>query len=170
MTDTGKKEKIAVYPGTFDPITYGHIDIIKRASNIFNNVIVAVADDLEKNPIFTMEERVSFIKNIIKEANKDNIKIDSFSGLLVDYLKEKNAHIIIRGLRVFTDFDREFAYASMNKKLFPNIETVILMTSEKFSFISSSLIKEVATLGGCIKDYVPEEVIKALKEKLQKKK
>ncbi len=167
MTDTKIEHKIAVYPGTFDPITYGHIDIMNRASNIFSNVIVAVAEDSEKKPVFSIEERMSFIKNVVQEGKKHNIEIDSFPGLLVDYLKKMKAHIIIRGLRVFTDFDHEFALASINKKLFPDIETIILMTNEKYSFISSSLIKEVAKLGGSIKDYVPEIVANALVKKLQ---
>ncbi len=170
MTDNDRNGKIGVYPGTFDPATYGHIDIITRASNIFGKIIVAVADNPYKNPIFTIEERVGFLKKIVEDLNIDNVEIDSFSGLLVNYLRTKNANIIIRGLRVFTDFDYEVAIASMNKKLSPNIETVLLMTSEKYSFISSSLIKEVAGLGGCIKGYAPDIVINALVEKLQKNK
>lgn len=160
------KSQIAVYPGTFDPITYGHIDIIKRASNIFEKVIVAVANNLEKNPVFSIKERVDIIKNVVKDNDNSNIEADSFTGLLVDYIKSKNTNIIIRGLRVFTDFDYEFAYASMNKKMSKNIETVFLMTSEKYSFISSSLIKEVAKLGGNLNGYAPEIVIKALTDKL----
>lgn len=164
-----EKDKIAVYPGTFDPITFGHIDIITRASNIFKKIIVAVSDNPEKNPIFSREERVFIIKDVIQKSKKHNIEIDSFSGLLVNYLKKEKVHIIIRGLRVFTDFDYEFAYASMNKKLFPDIETVFLMTNEKYSFISSSLLKEVAKLGGCIKNYAPEIAIEALVKKLKVK-
>lgn len=162
-----KKHQIAVYPGTFDPVTYGHIDIINRAANIFEGVIVAVANNPDKNPVFTIEKRVGFLKQIIKDSNRNNIKIDFFKGLLVDYLEMKKANIIIRGLRVFTDFDYEFAYSSMNKKLSNEIETVFLMTNEKYSFISSSLIKEVAKLGGSVKGYVPEIVAKALIQKLQ---
>ncbi len=161
-----KKSQIAVYPGTFDPITYGHIDIIKRASNIFEKVIVAVANNLEKNPVFSIKERVDIIKNVVKDNDDSNIEADFFTGLLVDYIKSKNTNSIIRGLRVFTDFDYEFAYASMNKKMSKNIETVFLMTSEKYSFVSSSLIKEVAKLGGNLNGYAPEIVIKALTDKL----
>lgn len=162
-----KNQQIAVYPGTFDPVTYGHIDIIKRASSIFQKVIVAVANNPHKNPVFSIDERVNFLKEVVKDINCTNLQITSFTGLLVDYIKQEKADIIIRGLRVFTDFDYEFAYASMNKKLSKDIETVFLMTSEKYSFISSSLVKEVAKLGGCVEGYAPDIVIKALTERLQ---
>ena len=167
MTDSEVKNKIAVYPGTFDPITNGHIDIITRASYIFDKVIVSVADNKNKNPVFSIDERVGLIKQAIPALNKDNIEIDSFKGLLVDYLKEKQANIIIRGLRVFTDFDYEFAYASMNKKLAPDIETVLLMTSERFLFISSSIVKEVVRYGRNITDYAPDFVVNAIKDKFK---
>ncbi len=170
MNGNERNCKIAVYPGTFDPATYGHIDIITRASNIFEKIIVAVSDNPHKNPIFTIGERVEFLKKIIEDLNIDNTEIDSFTGLLINYLKNNNTRIIIRGLRVFTDFDYEMAIAAMNKKLAPDIETILLMTSEKYSFISSSLIKEVAELGGCIKGYAPDIIANALVEKLQNKK
>ena len=161
-----KNRQIAIYPGAFDPVTYGHIDIINRATSIFEKVVVAVANNIEKNPVFTIEERVHFLQKVFN--NNKNIEIDSFKGLLVNFLKKRKANIVIRGLRVFTDFDYELAYASMNKKLFPGMETVFLMTNEKYSFISSSLIKEVASLGGCISGYAPEIVIKSMVNKLKK--
>jgi len=161
-------ERVAVYPGTFDPITYGHIDIIKRGVRIFDKIIVAVANNMHKSPIFNVEERKNLIKNIISQDNIKNVDVDSFDGLLVDYLKQKNAKIIIRGLRVVTDFDYEFVYSMMNKKLYNEIETVFLMASEKYSFISSTLIKEVTKFGGDISSYSPGIVIEKLKEKYNK--
>jgi len=160
-------EKVAVYPGTFDPITYGHIDIVKRASEIFEKVIISVAENPHKNPIFTIEERVDIIKELLRELKLENVEVDSFSGLLVDYLKKKNVRVIIRGLRVISDFDYEFSYSSMNKKLWDEIETLFLMTNERYSFISSTLIKEVFQLGGDVSDYAPEIVINKLKEKMK---
>jgi len=163
-----KKIKIAVYPGTFDPITYGHIDIIERASKVFDKLIIAVGDNPHKNPVFSLEERVVLLKKVLREENLDeSIEVDWFQGLLINYLKRKKANVIIRGLRVFTDFEYEMAIAAMNKKMAPEIETVLFMTSEKYSFISSSLIKEVAKFGGCIKGYAPESVINALVKKLK---
>lgn len=163
-------ERVAVYPGTFDPVTYGHIDIIKRAANIFDKLIVSVAKNVHKNPVLSIEERVDLLKKIVDSLNIENVEIDSFDGLLVDYLKRRGIKIIIRGLRVVTDFDYEFAYASMNQKLCPDIETVFLMTNEKYSFISSTLIKEVAMLGGDVSGYAPDIVINKLKEKFIKDK
>ncbi len=160
--------RIAVYPGTFDPITYGHMDIIKRGITIFDKIVVAVANNIHKNPIFTVKERVELISEILKKERIDNVEVDSFDGLLVDYLKSKNYKIIIRGLRVVTDFDYEFVYSMMNKKLYNEIETVFLMASEKYSFISSTLIKEVTKFGGDISGYSPHLVIEKLKAKYNK--
>ncbi|MDD5065482.1 MAG: pantetheine-phosphate adenylyltransferase [bacterium] len=161
-----KRDKIAVYPGTFDPITYGHIDIITRASSIFSKLIVAVAKNSHKDPVFTIEERVSFLKNSLDHL--DNVVIDSFDELLINYLKKVKADVIIRGMRVVTDFDYEFAFAAMNKKLAPEIDTIFLMTSEKYSFISSTLVKEVVRFGGDVSGYVPEIVIENLRKKLNR--
>ncbi|MBN1898949.1 MAG: pantetheine-phosphate adenylyltransferase [Spirochaetes bacterium] len=158
-------KKIAVYPGTFDPVTYGHIDIIKRAARIFDKLLVSVARNLHKKPLFSIEERTDLLKEIVESEKLDNVTVDSFEGLLVDYLKKKKIKVIIRGLRVVTDFDYEFAYASMNQKINPGIETVFLMTNEKYLFISSTLIKEVVKFGGDVSDFAPDNVIKKLKEK-----
>ncbi len=163
-----KNEKIGVYPGTFDPVTYGHLDILKRASKIFDKVVVCVAYNVHKNPLLSLDERVKLLKENIENLKLKNIEIDSFSGLLVDYLKKRNIKVIIRGLRAVTDFDYEFAYACMNRKLNPEVETVFLMSSEKYLFISSSLVKEVIRLGGDISEYVPENVVQLLKQKLRR--
>ena len=155
--------KIAVYPGTFDPITNGHIDIIKRALNIFDKVIIAISVDSTKNPFFTVEERIKMISEAVKDIQR--IEIDSFSGLLVDYAKKTNAIAVIRGLRAVSDFEYEFQMALMNRRLNENIETVFLMPNEKFTFLNSSIVREVVSLGGDISDFVPENVKNELKKK-----
>ena len=155
--------KTAVYPGTFDPITNGHIDIIKRALNIFDKVIIAISVDSTKNPFFTVEERIKMISEAVKDIQR--IEIDSFSGLLVDYAKKTNAIAVIRGLRAVSDFEYEFQMALMNRRLNENIETVFLMPGEKYTYLNSSIVKEVASLGGDISDFVPENVKKELKKK-----
>lgn len=152
--------KIAIYPGSFDPVTNGHLDIIERASKMCDKLIVSVMYNPSKNPLFTPEER----KELIYEAIKDypNVTVDCFSGLLIDYANENNATAIIKGLRAISDFEYELQMALMNRKLCPDIETVFLMTSSKYSFLSSSIIKEVARFDGCIKGLVPENVHKAV--------
>lgn len=155
--------KTAVYPGTFDPITNGHIDIIKRALNIFDKVIIAISVDSAKNPLFTVEERIKMISEAVKDIQ--GIEIDSFSGLLVDYAKKTNAIAIIRGLRAVSDFEYEFQMALMNRRLNENIETVFLMPNEKFTYLNSSIVREVVSLGGDISDFVPENVKNELKKK-----
>jgi len=155
--------KTAVYPGTFDPITNGHIDIIKRALNIFDKVIIAISVDSTKNPFFTVEERIKMISEAVKDIQR--IEIDSFSGLLVDYAKKTNAIAVIRGLRAVSDFEYEFQMALMNRRLNENIETVFLMPNEKFTYLNSSIVREVVSLGGDISDFVPENVKKELKKK-----
>jgi len=156
--------KSAVYPGSFDPITFGHLDVIKRASEIFDLVYVAVANNPAKKTMFSSEERLEIIKEVT--APLKNVKVENFSGLLINYLREKKAKIIIRGLRAVTDFDYEFALAIMNRKLATEIETIFMMPNEKYSFLSSTLVKEVAVLGGNIECYVPDIVLKKIKEKL----
>jgi pantetheine-phosphate adenylyltransferase len=151
---------IAIYPGTFDPVTHGHLDIVKRAAHMFDKVIVAVAKENYKNPLFSVEERVDLMKTVV--ANMKNVEVESFNGLLVDYCNEKEATTIIRGLRALSDFEYEFQMALMNRKLNSNVDTVFLMTCQRYSFISSSIIKQVATLGGSVSEFVPEQVVDAL--------
>lgn len=154
---------IAVYPGSFDPVTNGHIDVIERAAGIFDKLLVAVFHNTEKNPLFTMQERVE----MLREATYGipNVTIDCFSGLQVDYARRHRAKVIIRGLRAITDFEYEFMVAQMNKKLAPELETMFIMTNVKYSYISSRIVKEIFSFGGCIDDMVPENVVKALKAK-----
>lgn len=155
--------KVAVYPGSFDPITYGHLDLVERSSKIFDRVIVAVLINSSKKALFSIEER----KEMIREATKHipNVEVDHFSGLLVDYMLSINANVILRGLRAISDFEYELQIASINKKLSENIETVFLMTNNKHSFISSSMVKEVASYGADVSELVPSQVEKALRKK-----
>ncbi len=162
------REKIAIYPGSFDPPTYGHLDILSRALNIFDHIIVAVTESEHKKALFTVEERVQMLKKAT--ASMKNVTAESFNGLLVKYVQEKNAIAIIRGLRAISDFEYEFQMALMNRhlgqKMASTIETVYLMPSEKFTYLSSSLVKEVIKLGGDVKSFVPEFVELELKKKL----
>jgi len=155
--------KIAIYPGSFDPITNGHLDIIERASKMCDKLIVSVIYNPNKDPLFTLEERKKLVEESVKEYT--NVSVDYFSGLLIEYAKENNAEAIVKGLRAISDFEYELQMALMNQKLCPSIETVFLMTSSEYSFLSSSLIKEVARLGGCIKGLVPEHVYKEVMNK-----
>lgn len=157
------KNITAVYPGTFDPPTYGHLDVIKRASKIYNKVIVAVADGAGKETWFDVETRKEMLKKITKGIK--NVVVDSFNVLLVNYAKKNNASVIVRGLRALSDFEYEFQMALTNRSIAPNIETVFLMTHEDYSYLSSSLIKEIFLLGGSLKKFVPKEVEKELKNK-----
>jgi len=154
-----------VYPGSFDPITNGHYDIIKRSANAFEKVIVAVLINPDKKSLFTAEERVAQIKKVTKGFN--NVEVCSFSGLLIDFVNQNNSKIIIKGLRTLSDFEYEFQMALMNKQLDPSIETVFMMTSAKNSFLSSSSVKQVASFGGSIKDLVPEEIIQDIFDKVK---
>ncbi|MFA5480435.1 MAG: pantetheine-phosphate adenylyltransferase [Candidatus Muiribacteriota bacterium] len=154
--------KIAVYPGSFDPVTKGHIDILKRATSIFSKVIIAVVVNPNKKSRFTVEKRVELIKKSIGDL--PGVEVDSFSGLLVDYVKMKNGVAIIRGLRAVSDFEYEFQMAHTNKKLAPNVETVFIAADNRYTFISSNVIKEVSSLGGDVSDLVPNCVLKELTE------
>lgn len=154
---------VAVYPGTFDPITNGHMDIIKRASALFDKLIVGVYENPDKQPLFSLEQRVELVEKAITDL--PNISVKSFHGLIVDFIHQIGGKVMIRGLRVSSDFEREFEMALMNKKLAPNIELVCLMTSSQYQFLSSSLIKEVAMLGGCLEGMVPDYIATALKER-----
>jgi pantetheine-phosphate adenylyltransferase len=158
--------KIGVYPGTFDPITYGHIDILRRSLRIFDKVIIAVAPNTKKKPLFPIEERYEMIREATRSIS--SVKIEIFEGLLAEYMKRKKAHAIIRGLRAISDFEHEFLMALMNRKLDSDVETVFLMPSEEYSYITSSAIKEVASFGGKLKDLVPPIVIRKLKEKYRR--
>lgn len=155
--------KTAVYPGSFDPITNGHIDLIERAVHIFDRLIVAVAEHGDKSPLFTMEERIEMVKEITRKY--DQVTVDRISGLTVDYVRQQGASAIVRGLRAISDFESELQMALMNRKLDNEIETVFLMPSLEYSYIRSSLVKEVASLGGCLGGLVPDPVIRKLREK-----
>ncbi|KGR83999.1 pantetheine-phosphate adenylyltransferase [Lysinibacillus odysseyi] len=158
-------EKIAVVPGSFDPITNGHLDIIKRAADVFDVVYVAVLNNSSKNPLFSVEERIELIEQVTKQFT--NIRIESSSGLLIDYAQEKNAKAIVRGLRAVSDFEYEMQITSMNRVLDENIETFFIMTKNQYSFLSSSIVKEVAKYGGNVSELVPREVEQALKGKFE---
>jgi pantetheine-phosphate adenylyltransferase len=157
--------KVAIYPGSFDPITYGHIDIIERAIKIFDKVIVAIAHHIGKRSLFTVEERLEMIRTIFKDT--PNVVVDSFKGLLVDYVATTNAKVILRGLRATSDFEYEFHMASMNRNLNTHLDTLFMMTSKDYFFVSSRTIKEVASLGGVIEGLVPDIVARRLKKKFK---
>ena len=159
---------VAVYPGTFDPITNGHLDILERALALFDRVIVTIAINQRKQPLFTVEERIGFIKDAMTElGHADRLEFTSFGGLLVDLCRERGATVIVRGLRALADFEYEFQFAHMNRRLAPGIDSVFLMTDERNHYVSSSLVKEVASLGGDITGLVPPQVQRALVEKFK---
>ena len=158
---------IAVYPGTFDPITNGHLDILERALRLFDHVIVTLAVNQRKQPLFTNEERIQFIKDAIPNAG-DRLSFETFDGLLVDFCRAHNASVIVRGLRALADFEYEFQFAHMNRRLAPGIDSVFFMTDERNHYVSSSLVKEVASLGGDVTGLVPAPVVAALKAKYRK--
>ena len=157
--------KIAVYPGSFDPITFGHLDIINRTLRIFDNVVVAVASNSSKNSMFTIEERIDLITEVL--AGNDRVKIDTFDGLLVDYVRSQGATVIIRGLRAISDFEYEFQLAQINRGITQEVETLFMMTSVPYSYLSSSVVKEVSSLGGPVDGLVPPAVKRALDEKFK---
>lgn len=158
--------KISIYPGSFDPITFGHIDIIERASKISDKLIVAVLNNPEKQSLFTVEERCEMIRDAIK--NYDNVEVESFDGLLVDYAKKKNANIIIRGLRAVTDFEYELQLAQTNRQIYDKVDTVFLLTNIQYSYLSSSIVKQVAKENGDISKFVTPHVANKLLEKNRK--
>ena len=155
--------KVAIYPGSFDPITNGHLDLIERGLKIFDEIIVAIAINPVKQPLFTIDERVEMIREVLKDHPR--VRIDHFTGLLVDFVRAQGTNVIMRGLRAVSDFDYEFQLALMNRRLAPEIETVFLMTSLKWVFLSSSILKEAVSLGGVLQDIVPPFVIQKLREK-----
>ena len=159
--------QIAIYPGSFDPVTYGHIDLIQRAQEIFPELVVAVAHNYHKKPLFGVAERVAMLKKAT--AKLQGIKICDFDGLVVDFARKNKAKVLIRGLRMISDFEYEFQMALTNRKLSPDIETIFLMPQESYCYLSSRLLKEAASLGADLSNFVPDFVGKALKDKLQKK-
>jgi len=158
--------QVAIYPGTFDPVTYGHIDLIKRAQEIFSEVTVAVAHNPHKKPLFSVKERVQMLKKATSDIK--GIIITDFDGLVVDYAHKNKAGVLIRGLRMISDFEYEFQMALTNRKLSPDIETIFLMPHESYSYLSSKLLKEAASMGADLSCFVPDFVEKALKKKLRK--
>ncbi len=158
----------AIFPGSFDPLTNGHLDIIKRSSPLFDEIIIAVLNNLEKNPMFSVEERCEMIREIVPEIKSGECEliVDSFSGLTVDFAKRKNASAIVRGIRAISDYEYELRMALMNRRLEPNIETVFLMAAEEYSYVSSNLMKQVFTLGGRVEGLVPELVEAKMRGKI----
>ncbi len=158
--------RVAIYPGTFDPITNGHLDIIERAMKMFDTVVVTIARNSSKNPLFSDKERVEFIREAVKGWKQ--VEVDSFEGLLVDYAKKRKATIVLRGLRAISDFEYEFQLALTNRKLNDELETVFLMPSEKYTYLNSTIVREIARLGGDVSDFVPPVVRKAFEKKFRK--
>ena len=156
-------EVIAVYPGSFDPLTNGHIDIIQRGLRFFDRVIIAVLINLEKAPLFTVPERVQIAREVFRD--RANVEVDTFDGLLVEYARSRNATVIVRGLRAVSDFEYEMQMALMNRRLCPDVETVFMMPAEPYTYVSSRLVKEVVALGGSVHDLVPDIVERRLREK-----
>jgi len=161
-------KKIAIYPGTFDPVTFGHIDVIERASKLFDKVIVAVTTKPSKKPLFPLKQRLSLLKACTTDLPK--VEAQAFSGLLVDFATKKKAGVIVRGLRQLSDFEAEFQQATVNRKLAPGIETVFIATSAKFFYLNSSIVKEIASMNGKISCFVPGPVLSALRKKFGGKK
>ena len=158
------KSPLAVFPGSFDPLTNGHVDIIERGKHLFEKIIVAILVNAEKSPLFSMEERVEIVRETFH--GQSNVEVDTFDGLLVEYVERRNAQVIVRGLRALSDFEAEFQMALMNRRLSPNVETVFMMPAEQYTYISSRLIKEVFALGGRVHGLVPDTVEDRLRDKV----
>ena len=157
-----------IYPGSFDPLTFGHIDIIGRSARLFDSVVIAIITNPQKSPLFTADERKEIIREIVT-PRFPNVEVDVFHGLLVDYAVRKKAQVIVRGIRAVTDYEYEFQMALMNRRLAPQIETVFMVPAENYSYLSSRLVKEIAALGGSVEGLVPETVEKRLKERIKNK-
>lgn len=155
----------AIYPGSFDPVTNGHLDLIARAANIFDHLVVAILRNSEKNPLFTVEERVAMLSEGIAEF--DNVSVSTFDGLLVDFAREERAHAVVRGIRAISDYEYEFQMALMNRRLAPDVETVFLQPAGRYSFVSSRMVKEVFSFGGDISGLVPPNVVKKLHARIK---
>ena len=155
---------LAIYPGSFDPLTNGHLDLIERGRQLFDHLVVAILTNLEKDPLFTIEERVTMIREAT--AGMENVSVDTFSGLLVDYATKKKARVIMRGVRAFSDYEYELQMALMNRRLQPHLETVFLMPAESYSYVSSRLVKEIFRHGGSVKGLVPPVVEERLQQKV----
>ncbi|MBR5712678.1 MAG: pantetheine-phosphate adenylyltransferase [Lachnospiraceae bacterium] len=160
--------KTGIYAGSFDPITLGHLDVIRRAARITKRLIIAVLNNNAKNPAFSVEERLELIRKVTRDI--PNVEVMSFSGLTVDFAKEQNANVLVRGLRAVTDFEYELQIAQLNHKLNPEVDTIFLTTSVEYSYLSSSIVKEIASYGGDISQFVPEEVVEDVYNKLYKPK
>jgi pantetheine-phosphate adenylyltransferase len=157
----------AVYPGTFDPITRGHEDLVRRAALLFEEVIVGVADSRGKNPFFTVEERLRLARDVLEPVR--NVRVESFSGLLMDFIREKKARVILRGLRAVSDFEFEFQMAGMNRNLYPDVETLFLTPGDQYMFVSATIVREIASLGGEVDKFVDPRVARALAAKVGKR-
>ena len=160
--------RTAVYPGTFDPVTNGHIDVIERASKLFDRLYILVGENPQKQSTFTADERVQMLKQALKRHNS-GIAVEHFNGLLLDYVKKKKSNVIVRGLRAISDFEFEFQRAQFNREIAKDIETIFIMTKDDYAFLSSSIIKEIAMFGGSVKGFVPKVVEKKLREKFSNK-
>ena len=159
--------RVAIYPGTFDPMTRGHEDLVRRASNLFDRVVVGIAQSRSKRPFFTLEERVELAKQVL--APYPNVEIVGFSNLLMDFLHEQGAKVILRGLRAVSDFEYEFQMAGMNRSLNPDVETVFLTPAEKYQFISATMVREIAVLGGDVSKFVQPRVLERLRQRILSK-
>lgn len=158
--------RVVIYPGTFDPITLGHVDLIKRAARLFDRLILAISASPRKNPLFTLDERLALARTLA--AGLPHVEVDSFDGLLVDYVRRKKARVVLRGLRAFSDFEYEFQMALTNRKMAPDVETLFLMPNEIYSYVSSSMVREIAALGGDAGMFVPDFVREALRMKMNR--
>lgn len=156
--------RLAIYPGTFDPITNGHLDLLTRALKLFDRIVISIARNPAKTPLFTEQERIALVRSVV--GKNPRVTVEAFEGLLVDYVQAKKATAIVRGLRAISDFEYEFQMALMNRKLNTTVETVFLMPNEKYTYLNSSIIREIARLGGDVRSFVPPVVVRALKQKM----